>query len=854
MTTTILETRSKVFLQVQKVSLTDASITSARDTYLAQLETALKYGLPLDAEAMRFLIDYHNDSLENIEAFRDFLYADQAGGAPSRMANYINTLQMPATSELALLLCTDYLIPDAAEREALLVTSLTSAQTARLPPPAQAIATLGRTNPTQAAGFAKTYISGAADNHTAPPNDLLNALIALSADDAVRFIDAELREHWPNWDCKGLMEAYYKLNPKGTTTFANYAVPPGDIPDAFIVNPPPIEGWAAFATVMLNNATNNGQPLDAKVLADLQKVHPTAAAYVAWHKLTRQLEQRQNLDPQCLDVLHAYSPSMAKNLCVAALEDAYAHRAYLIDDTGGSNSDRITNAVKPRHRLELDSLVDASGKPVTAQIGDIVSLTSNGGARTSRHLSFADIANGYVDLEDSLDPVPPATERRAPGEGVTAMAFTLKAHDGAVKATKEPYYVTIDRTAPVVRANSTTVGVFTNHPQYSGWVAQAVFQIDDVMFAGLKAGTSGNLADNFYLQSDTVLDYSSGSGQPLKLTPAPGGIRVDTTTGRVEVIFQIPDTWPGFFVTRVPADLIGTPLKLGVYGLTDRAGNSTDWIQSTTTASGNSVHANPNIAATYTTAEPPARPLDHAALNKLAQIDPTLARIYETKFAMQNLIGPPPPPPPVVTDDDDNDDGEDMSGIDIDDDGKPDFNLNDDTEDLDLLTAIYMAQVRRAQMLDELLKQQMGVTQAKTDMIGKLHSLLGALNDLAGKVSATTEGNKKIKEILPDSSQYGKAIHAAMFAIPGGMQVFAETMGEGFGDGQGHFNPDWVTKEGLKGAIDKVRGTLDALANEQQLDMLRVQSLVTKRNEAFTLLTNFIEKYGRVMETILGNI
>lgn len=844
MTTTILDTRSKAFLQVQEVPLNDTSVKTARADYLTQLDTALKYGLPLDDEAIRFLIDYHNDSTDNIEAFSRFLYAPQADGAPSRMANYINALKKPATSGLALLLCSDAFVTNPTERNALLASSLGYASSANLPPPAQAIATLGRTNGTQATGFAETYITHAANNHIAIADDLLDALVALNGAEAARFINAELREHWDDWDCKDLMEAFYKLNPTGSTFTGSDAVPPGNIDDAFIVTPPPIEGWAAFATTMLNNATNNGKPLDAKMLTDLQKVHPVAAAYVAWYKLTRQLQQRQNLDAQCLDVLHGYNADMTKALCVAALEDAYANRAYLLSDTGGSSRDGITSALKPMHRLELESLVDEYGKPVTAQVGDIVSLTSNGGARTSRALTFADISNGFIDLEDSINGNPA-------GDGTTAMQFKVSGADGVVKATSTPYYVTLDRAAPVVRPGSVVAGVFTGHVEYPGkQVLQVTFNLDDLSgFTGVNT-LNGLLTNNFQAQ---FTDYTNG---PLQI--APGGIRINAPAGRVEVLFIVPPILyysDGRSVDSVAAGLAGEDVQFRAYGLADRAGNQTGWVVHDLKASAQSVAMVPSVPAAAYTYETFARPLDHAALNKLAQIDPTLARIYKTQFAMQNLIGPAPPP--VVTDDDDNDDGDGMDGIDLNNDGKPDYDLDGDIEDLDLLTAIYMAQVRRAQVLDDLLKQQMGVTQSKTDMIGKLHTLLGALNDLAGKVSSTTEGNKKIKEIITDANAlapYGDAIHAAMFAIPGGMKVFSETLGASFGDGQGHFNPDHVTKEGLKGAIDKVRGTLDALANEQQLDMLRVQSLVTKRNEAFTLLTNFIDKYGRVMETILGNL
>lgn len=52
----------------------------------------------------------------------------------------------------------------------------------------------------------------------------------------------------------------------------------------------------------------------------------------------------------------------------------------------------------------------------------------------------------------------------------------------------------------------------------------------------------------------------------------------------------------------------------------------------------------------------------------------------------------------------------------------------------------------------------------------------------------------------------------------------------------------------------KLKGQIDALSNSQQMDMLRVQSLSNKRNEAFDVMTNFIKKMQDSRSSIIGNM
>ena len=58
----------------------------------------------------------------------------------------------------------------------------------------------------------------------------------------------------------------------------------------------------------------------------------------------------------------------------------------------------------------------------------------------------------------------------------------------------------------------------------------------------------------------------------------------------------------------------------------------------------------------------------------------------------------------------------------------------------------------------------------------------------------------------------------------------------------------------LDTAINSIKSQIDAANNSNQMDMLRLQSLTNKRNEAFDIMTNFIKKMQDSRSSILGNM
>ncbi|APO43429.1 hypothetical protein BS614_04765 [Paenibacillus xylanexedens] len=61
-------------------------------------------------------------------------------------------------------------------------------------------------------------------------------------------------------------------------------------------------------------------------------------------------------------------------------------------------------------------------------------------------------------------------------------------------------------------------------------------------------------------------------------------------------------------------------------------------------------------------------------------------------------------------------------------------------------------------------------------------------------------------------------------------------------------------QNGDEAAVQKLKGQIDAAGNSQQMDMLRLQSMSNKRNEAFDVMTNFVKKMQDSRSSIIGNM
>jgi hypothetical protein len=54
--------------------------------------------------------------------------------------------------------------------------------------------------------------------------------------------------------------------------------------------------------------------------------------------------------------------------------------------------------------------------------------------------------------------------------------------------------------------------------------------------------------------------------------------------------------------------------------------------------------------------------------------------------------------------------------------------------------------------------------------------------------------------------------------------------------------------------ITETKGNVDKLNNDSQLDMIKLQDTVTKRNQVFDMMTNLMSKFAKTMDNIISHL
>jgi len=180
---------------------------------------------------------------------------------------------------------------------------------------------------------------------------------------------------------------------------------------------------------------------------------------------------------------------------------------------------------------------------------------------------------------------------------------------------------------------------------------------------------------------------------------------------------------------------------------------------------------------------------------------------------------------------------------------------------MDLETAMMAVQSQRANLLETQLKDQISSVQARNDQISKLNQLLGTLN----KAAALFGGDAKADTRIDKNSQFSansyaieREVNSAAITAGVNLDFGTNTSDGGALTNSGSRLPGGlrgdVTKGKLDGKIQEIKSQIDSLSNSQQMDMLRLQSLSNKRNEAFETMTNFIKKMQDSRSSIIGNM
>lgn len=118
---------------------------------------------------------------------------------------------------------------------------------------------------------------------------------------------------------------------------------------------------------------------------------------------------------------------------------------------------------------------------------------------------------------------------------------------------------------------------------------------------------------------------------------------------------------------------------------------------------------------------------------------------------------------------------------------------------MDIETALMMVQSQRTSLLDEQLKSQIENVQQRNEDIAVLNEQIVLLNQEAATANSTRQAE-------------------------------------------------------LAQQINELKAQISTLGNSQQMDMLRLQSLNNKRNEAFDVMTDFVKKMQDSRSSIINNM
>lgn len=195
---------------------------------------------------------------------------------------------------------------------------------------------------------------------------------------------------------------------------------------------------------------------------------------------------------------------------------------------------------------------------------------------------------------------------------------------------------------------------------------------------------------------------------------------------------------------------------------------------------------------------------------------------------------------------------------------------NVDISSMDIETALLAVQGERTRLLDAQLADQIKAVQARNDQIAKLNNVLTALNAASAAFGSDAKAGDTIDDWGPGKIN--------SIEIPLNDAIRSAGLSDiGFESRTGQRTPDTLngeTRDGKEGklitgkavfsggttkgeietAITNIKGLIDNQSNSQQMDMLRLQGLNNKANEAFDVMTNFIKKMQDSRSSIIGNM
>ena len=150
---------------------------------------------------------------------------------------------------------------------------------------------------------------------------------------------------------------------------------------------------------------------------------------------------------------------------------------------------------------------------------------------------------------------------------------------------------------------------------------------------------------------------------------------------------------------------------------------------------------------------------------------------------------------------------------------------------------ILAIQVERGQILDNQIKGQMEDMQKRNEWLRDANAALGAMRAAR---PTSQDGGAVSYGTFTDSKGQTQNVHEWM--QQNGVAI--ETTGNDRVGVQSEFDQ----------AIQNLKSSIDTVNNQSQMDMVRLQGLMDKRNQAFDMMTNTISKSSKSLDSIIGNM
>jgi hypothetical protein len=154
---------------------------------------------------------------------------------------------------------------------------------------------------------------------------------------------------------------------------------------------------------------------------------------------------------------------------------------------------------------------------------------------------------------------------------------------------------------------------------------------------------------------------------------------------------------------------------------------------------------------------------------------------------------------------------------------------------LNIPELILAIQVERGQILDNQIKDQMEEMQKRNATLRELNAAMSALR------GARPDGKPDTKKDISNVTFTGAD------GTPKNAVSYLQGLGVNVSGGD-------ISQTKWDDNIANIKTAVDSINNQSQMDMVRLQGLMDKRNQAFDMMTNTISKSGKSLDGIIGNM